>query len=132
MITQTMQPLKEALSRFNDKEPYYKHTIAGKLILLYTEGVKFLAEQTCCYWLLDLILSWQLDEMVMRKPLQQWVFYKTKTHWVVKCKDDNGNVLATQQLKSMDFPLSRVELNFTKGVLRLPSENYNSPFKLQL
>lgn len=44
------------LSPFTGTEHWYKHWLGG---LLYTDGVKYVADQAGAYWLIDAIASYQ-------------------------------------------------------------------------
>ncbi|CAA9302355.1 hypothetical protein AVDCRST_MAG94-444 [uncultured Leptolyngbya sp.] len=48
--------IQAALSRFHGCETFYRYW-TGRLI--YTEGVKYLADTAHCYWLIDAIASHQ-------------------------------------------------------------------------
>ena len=70
-----MKPAAEietALTSFYGTENYYQHRLSG---LVYTDGVKFVAEHCEAYWLIDAIGSFQpacrKDEMLQDMPVEQ-------------------------------------------------------------
>ena len=54
------------LEMFTGTENYYRH-FSG---MLYTDGIQFLAQEGKCYWLLDLIGSYQ--PKLKHIPFQLW------------------------------------------------------------
>ncbi len=112
------------LDQFTGGGDQYRNTFG----LLYTEGVRYLAEHAECYWLIDVIDSHQPD---LRKDadlvdFQVWeliVNPEDRTS-VVTCRADSGRPPAgTQKIPWSDFPLPTITLWVENGVLLLPSEH---------
>lgn len=99
-------------------EQHHLHQI-GRCSLRYTDGVKLLAEATQCYWLLDLILSYQHE--LHGEDFQSWVFDGKE----VNCSDGNLGGLVTQAISWSDFPthLLPMTLWVEGGVVLLPEEH---------
>jgi len=57
-----MTILLKELQHFTGSEKFYRHPLFR--IFVYTEGVQFLAEKAEAYWLIDYILSNQVDEKI--------------------------------------------------------------------
>jgi len=111
------------LDQFTGTEHYYKYTFGTKL----TDGVKYLATTAGCYWLLDIIVSYQ--PQLKNQGFQVWKLsrnadnsYPTEGAWVVTCEDGNGNALIKQYIEYSDFPMNTAEVWFIDGVMLLPSE----------
>ena len=104
------------LQQFTGTEQYFKHW-TGRL--LYTDGVKYMAERAGAYWLIDLVASYQSEH--------KGVWFQV---WDLKAKDSQGvvtmagesEVLVKQELEYTDFPLESLRLFVVDGVLLLPSE----------
>lgn len=96
--------LERALDMFSGTEHWYQHFVPK---VLFTDGMKYLAEKAKAYWFIDLIASYQGEEKVAKESFQVWIIRvnKDKTA-VVTCEDGNGNVVAKQDLSFTDFPLN--------------------------
>ena len=107
------------LGHFTGTENYYRH---GALKL--TDGVKFLADNGDCYWLLDVINSYQ--SQAKRDPalryMQFWTLNVEDGAGNVICERDSGDVAIRQRIPYTDFPLSSVKLYVAGDVVMLPSE----------
>jgi hypothetical protein len=114
MITQS------DLDQFTGTECYHKY-IFGTLL---TDGVHFLCTQAKCFWLADLIGSWQ-PEIKNRYGLQRfqvWTLTRKETWWIARCEDGNGKYLCSQEIPYSDFPLEKAEVWLVDNVMLLPSE----------
>jgi hypothetical protein len=83
-----------------------------------------LAEECQCYWLIDLVASYQSDSKIMKEEFQvyQLTVNQDKSA-VVEITDGNYNIIQTQDIEFTDFPLDEISLWFTNNVLYLPSEH---------
>ena len=95
----------------------------------YTEGVKYLAEQAQCHWLVT-------DTAVVCKSLKNKstfivILFKRnstsvqeRTHKEAKITYANGNgiILYEQEYEFTDFPLDELRLFFVDDMLMLPNE----------
>lgn len=124
MSTNTINPkeLLEALKCFNGSEQLFAHNLAGKLFIKITEGIKYLAETANCYWLLDIILSYQFKQDMKDQPVQVWKLTKQQSNWLVRATDGNQNELITQVIAYSDFPLDEITIWLIDEVAMLPSE----------
>ena len=96
--------------------------------LLYTDGIRFLADNADCYWLLDAIASYQ--PQVRQNPrladFQLWELTVSEHSGsaVLTCTDGDSEVpVITQQIQSTDFPLPSIQLYVEGNILLLPSEH---------
>ena len=88
-----------------------------------TDGVIAVAEAAGCYWLLDIISSYQVDKR-LDPHFQVWKL-------VVNCEDNSAIVsgyndtelIVTQEIQYTDFPLDELKLFLMDGVILLPSEH---------
>ena len=136
MTDETKQPveLKFELSQFHGDDVRYR-SINPKL--LYTPGVKHLAEHAGAYWLIDAIASY-----VPSKKLQKAIRHDDRVpvlhFWQLWVLDNGSATLSarvdsgvapfiTQVIPWTDFPLSTIELwcgyDGKSWTLYLPSEH---------
>ena len=116
--------LQSALDGFCGSDQWYKHW-TGRAT--YTDGVKYLADEAGAYWLIDLVVSWQIHAKVRREPFQVWTLKVNEEDRsaVAECWNDTpgkSKRLARQKIEYTDFPLDEIRLFFCDGVLLLPSE----------
>lgn len=114
--------IKSELRNFTGTETWFRHPLFRKF--LFTEGVQFLAEAAECFWLIDMIYGFQLDQQAVKDEyFQTWDLTvgenKTAT---LTCGDGNDNIVFTHSLTFTTFPLDSIRLFFTDNVLLLPSE----------
>ncbi len=109
--------LKKGLAQFFGTCHYYLVPIHP---FKFTDGVKFLAENAGCYWLLDAIASYHRKE-----PFQIWnlnVDLDKHTAVLTMKEDTNEPVLVEQEFSYTDFPLENISLWLIEGILLLPNE----------
>ena len=115
----TVQDLERNLEAFTGTENYYRHW-TGEIV--YTDGVRYLAEKAGAHWLIDAIASWQ-------HRVKDCYFQI----WELRVNDDGSAVLTMkedtdepekvrQKIPFTDFPLEYIKLYCIDGVLLLPSE----------
>jgi hypothetical protein len=106
------------LEQFTGTEQYYRHC-AG---LVYTDGVKYLAEKAKCYWLLDIVASYQ--PQLKDAGFQFWRIEVSADHSaVVTCREDSDcPEIVKQTIEYADFPLKSFEWYVENGVMLLKSE----------
>lgn len=113
-------PLRqEDLRQFTGTEQWYQHLLFRKY--LYTDGMRYVAEQGSAYWLIDKIFIEQLDNI--KQEFQVWILsVSDDMSAVLKCHDGNYNWQHEEIIPYTDFPLKEISLYFTDNVLLLPSE----------
>ena len=126
----------EDLAQFHGTENWYRHELLRRLI--YTDGVKYVAEKGGAYWLIDLIASHQagirkrarLDKS-FRPEFQVWTLTRACDGFaggaaVIVCDDGDDLEMARQEIEFTDFPLPSIKLFCAfygeHYVLMLPSE----------
>lgn len=111
--------IKESLHRFTGSECIYRNTLTR---CLYTEGIRFIAEECKASWLVT-------DALVICRNLankgHEFVTVKLSkdgTAGTILYDDGNGKKLYKQEYALVDFPLEEITLYFTNNTLLLPSE----------
>ena len=112
--------LLEALKSFTGTQQYFFHPLFKAF--KYTDGVRFLAKNAGCYWLLELIFSHQTFAAIKGEEFQKWTLQKKEDACTVTVSDGNGNHIKTIEISFTDFPLQEFNLWFCDGVLLLPNE----------
>ncbi len=125
----TPESLKTDLLQFCGTCNWYGHFTRR---LIYTDGVKFLAEAAKAYWLIDAIAAYQGEDALTKDPMlrefQVWELKVAKDRSaVLTCVADTGKPPAVRQvIEFTDFPLPEVKLYVGPGeagvVLMLPGE----------
>lgn len=113
------QEILKELTQCTGSENYYKHWLG----IVFTDGVKTMAELCGAYWLIDLVASHQ-NPRVRKESFQVWTLRKAKTakSWRVDATDGNDNKIAFQRIPFSDFPLDEIKLYVCDGVLMLTNE----------
>ena len=128
---------KNSLSHFSGSERFFSHWTNR---LVYTEGVRYVAENGGAHWLIDAIASHQHEckKKELLKDFQVWRLYRDKlinrkAH--LECLDGNSDkTLIHQEIPYTDFPLDEIKFYVEKGsvdglnitmVMMLPSERYH-------
>ena len=135
MAMMNAETLLQNLQHFCGSEQYYKHWLG----LCYTDGIKYLAENAQCFWLIDAIASHQptAKKNPRLKEFQLWFLHVGTGHEFIKPKAGNAAVLTCwedtpkaeskpviiQQIPFTDFPLPEIKLYLQEKILLLPDEN---------
>lgn len=106
----TAAQIEHELAQFVCTEHYYRANHS----FVYTDGVKYLAEATCCYWLLDEISLSQprIKEMKDEKlqHFQFWTLTSENNKGCLICERDSGDIVLKHDYVYTDFPLKKVKL----------------------
>jgi len=104
----------------NGSENFYQNRLSP---IIYTDGVKDMAEGCGAYWLIDLVISHQLTKSVKLEPFQVWELKRLKDDaFNVIATDGNCKQIAQQQIPFSDFRYAIVTLWLVNGCLMLPNE----------
>ncbi len=118
--------LRRQLARFRRSEETYSHPSQA---LVYSAGVKFLAERCGLFWLIDLIAAWQWR--ALRDPdlavFQVWEFRPIGTRRVLLCMRDSESLVFALPVATHRSPLDYLNLYVEFGVLMLTSEKSKAP-----
>ncbi|WP_062309160.1 DUF6876 family protein [Polynucleobacter sinensis] len=106
MTNDAFTELETALRQFTGSEHYYRTN--GNLVV--TDGVKFLADEAKCFWLLDLYASHLIGVHGEQESFTVLKLTRVGVGARVVIEDGNGNQLALQQVEYTDFPLASITL----------------------
>src|SRR5690606_35316910 len=135
IMANTTNQLQEQLSQFSGSELFYRHPLNRKLV--YTEGVRFLAEKAEAFWLIDAIASYfgspEMDHSIaLDERLESMEFWHLQVNDVGNAKltaraDKDVVPFIVQSLPFTDFPLPEFDIwagfNGEFWTLYLPSEH---------
>lgn len=116
------------LEMFTGTDNHYRHGLARHV--LYTDGVRYLAEKAGAYWLIDAIASHLVTMRISDQRLSQiqfWTLEVKDNKAILYCQADAGEPHAVEQvIEFTDFPLASVRIWAARQddywVLLLPSE----------
>ena len=108
------------LDQFTGGDTYYRNPIGN---LRYTEGIKYLADNADCYWLIDAIGSYQ--RKLLDLDFQFWeLTVKPDYSCTLICRlDTHLAPVVRQEIEFTTFPLPEIKVWVEQGVLLLPSEH---------
>lgn len=116
----TPHELEQNLHCFSGTTAYYALYPQLKL----TDGTKYLCDQAQCYWLMDIIWSYQTLPQVRSVPFQKYILTvdMAKKKALVRCLDADEQELHRQFIGWTDFPLETVTVYYIDNIALLPSE----------
>lgn len=122
-----MKSKEEILSNMaqaSGTEGYHRFSILFPKTVL-TDGVLQLCKDAECFWLMDIIGSYQ-HKLLPKEDFQVWTLTVKDKEGVVVATDGNDNELVRQELEYTSFPLDNLKLfvhyNGELQVVMLPSE----------
>ena len=123
------------LDQFTGTEHYYNHLGRQVTGIKYTDGIKYLADKTNCYWFIDIIASYQESYLndafgkVKDCHFQIWklkVIGKSESKQidalVTMREDTDEEPRVSQSVLYTDFPLDEIEVYCIDGIILLKSE----------
>lgn len=120
----TTAKLTEAdLRHFTGSEQWYRHGLVRSI--LFTDGAKYVADESGAYWLLDEIaLAQRGEKAVAAEEFQAWTLrVKDDRTATLSCEDGNGHVVFEKAIPFTDFPAPEITLWFANNTIYLPSEH---------
>jgi hypothetical protein len=120
MMTKTLTTAD--LAQFTGSETWYRHGLVRDV--LFTDGVKYVADAGGAYWLLDEIaLAQKYEKRVAAEEFQLWKLTVKDNHTAaLTCEDGNGEAVFIKAIEFTDFPLPVIALYFVNHTILLPSE----------
>jgi hypothetical protein len=118
---QSVQEILDILSQASGTTAYHRFSRLPSFPVI-TDGVLALAEAAGCFWLLDVIGSYQCNRK-LDKAFQVWTLTANLAaqSGVVRGYNDT-TLIITQEIPYTDFPLEKIKFYLMDGVLLLPSE----------
>ena len=111
----------EIIDQMRGTEQYHKFSNCTHFPIL-TDGVLALANAAECFWLLDVIGSYQTNKK-LDPNFQVWkLTVDHETHKGKVCAFNDATFVLEQDIPFTDFPLEELKLYLMRGVLLLPSE----------
>jgi hypothetical protein len=104
----TTEEFQSQLSAFYGSGDLYNRSTP--ILIYYTDGIKWLQENANCYWLTDLIASYQTTAFKKANDRQFWKLIVTDNSAVITCDDGDGNISVTQAIEYTDFPLPSLSI----------------------
>lgn len=115
-----MKNANDQLREYTGTSQWYRHPLSG---LLFTDGIKGMADTFQAWWLVDLILSHQRNPNLQTEPFQTWQLQRLQgDQFEAVATDGNKRRLAHQHIPFSDFDADCITLYVCDGVLLLPSE----------
>lgn len=104
----------------NGSDNFFSHKPS---LILYTDGVKQLAEECKAYWLIDLIISHQCKQEINLQRFQVWELLRSReSTYDILATDGNNHFIASQQIPYSDFPYDAATIWLVDGCMMLPKE----------
>ena len=104
----------------NGSENFYCHRPS---LILYSDGIKELAEACQSFWLIDLIISHQSKKDINLQRFQVWELLKVRDScFDIMATDGNKRFIVSQQIPYSDFPYDEAIVWLVDGTLMLPCE----------
>ncbi len=110
--------LEDELSRFHGTQRYDRDFDG----LLFTDGIKYLVDRAECYWLIDLVGSYQSEFADVRFQLWEVEVVEGISTLLTMSEDTDKPVLVRQHVPFTDFPLERFSFYCVDNVMMLKSE----------
>jgi hypothetical protein len=115
------QEILDIISQANGTNAYHYFSQLPTFPVI-TDGVLAVAEAAGCFWLLDVIGSYQYNP-TLDKSFQVWTLTVnlSEQSGVVRGYNDTA-LIVMQEIPFTDFPLGEIKFYLMDGVLLLPSE----------
>ena len=117
----SLQELQEGLNQFTGAIVWYQPLLYPHF--LYSKGIRYLATNADCFWLLDFIFSNQILSQLKTQPFQVWkIIVNEDDSAKLIVEDGNDNQVTSFHVNYTDFPINEFSLWMVDNVLILPSE----------
>lgn len=129
--------LESELAHFTGSQEFYQHTMSRSVV--FTEGMRYLAEKAGAFWLIDAIASHLVTSERIRHEVAlqgglATLFWKLEKleggTWRLTCRTDGypyGTEIARQEIEYSDFPLDEIKIwtgfDMVRWTIYLPSEH---------
>ena len=117
----TKHEIESIINHASSTEAYHRFSLIPNAPLI-TDGVLAVATAAGCFWLLDIIMSYQMDKR-LDPSFQVWKLNVTlETSTAVVNGYNDTELIVTQDIPFTDFPLEYLKLYLIDGIILLPSE----------
>lgn len=124
----TPDEIESTLAQFGGGDVIYKHIFG----MMYTEGVRYMADACGAYWLIDVVASYQREKCIcgdaMLRKFQCWTLRKPSQRGdqsapdaIVECWRDEGDLAFAQSIEYTDFPLDGIKFYVETANRYLPA-----------
>lgn len=115
-----MTNANEHFGSSNGSENFYQNKFSP---IIYTDGVKDMAESCGAYWLIDVVISHQLTKSIRMESFQVWELKRMKGKaFLINPTNGNKKQITRQQIHFSDFPYDQATLWLVNGCLMFPNE----------
>jgi hypothetical protein len=117
---------REDIDRFLETGNLYRRSPVSSVV--YTDGVKYVADEADANWLIDEIALAQRRPKVAGEKFQAWKLkvepsqQALLTCWRAAASDDADDVVFKKRIDFTDFPLDEISLYCVNGAIMLPTE----------
>lgn len=110
------------LAQFTGSVSYYRHPLVEGI--MFTEGVKYVADTGGAYWLLDEIaLANHSERAVRAEEFQVWdLIVAEDCSARLICGDGEEAEIYAKRIEWTDFPIPGIQFYLCYGCIHLPSE----------
>lgn len=119
----TTDSANDFYNHFTGSEHAYKY----KFDYIFTDGIKFIAEETNSFWFLDVVISYKFDDYKRMKDVyyQHWTLQRIDDtdSFLIEGRNDDMETVITQKIEFSDFPFNKYEIMIINDTILLPSEN---------
>ena len=120
--TKSKNEILDIISHFHSSDAYHKFS-SFEHYPVVTDGVITVAEAAGCFWLLDVIGSYQTNKR-LDPHFQVWkLVVNHENNTAVVSGYNDTTLIVKQDIPYTDFPLGEFKLFLMDGVILLPSEH---------
>ncbi|MDO8954440.1 MAG: hypothetical protein Q7V63_06300 [Gammaproteobacteria bacterium] len=113
----------DELNQFTGTEAWYKHWLSG---MVYTDGIKYMAEEAGAYWLIDEIAI-RLPSVIKKYPEYFYAvkfIAKNNDKAIIEFTDGNNTALKKVHIQFTDFPVKEQTLTFFLSPLPIKDKRH--------
>ncbi len=112
---------KSDLAEFSGTENIYRHSLMRSIV--YTDGVRHVAQAGEAYWLIDKIACAQIEKRHAEQAFQLWKLTVNDDFSAdLTCTDGNGAIISEEHIGYTDFPLPEIKFYVSNRTILLPTE----------
>lgn len=97
-----MKDLAEPFGSMMGTKNYYRHRLIRDV--LYTDGIKDMCETLRCWWIIDLIASYQGFNPAKSCSYQVWKIVIDNHSALAQCYDYDNKAIISQNIQTTDLP----------------------------